>query len=93
MVQRNGITKFDKCKSAEMITINVKTGRQFTVSTWVCAGFLGRELKVRVEVLLESSVSVYRVAVAMVTAVQDLDTATRCLTETERTPSLSLPHL
>jgi hypothetical protein len=59
----------------------------------VCAGLLGRELKVRVEVLLERGVSVYSVAVAMVTAVQDLDTATRYLTETERTPSLPLPHL
>jgi len=28
MVQRKGITKFDKCKSSEMITINVKIGRQ-----------------------------------------------------------------
>ena len=47
-------------------------------------------MKVRVEVLLESGVSVYCVAVAKVTAVQDLDTATNYLTETERTPP---PHL
>jgi hypothetical protein len=39
------------------------------------------------EVLLDSSISVYHVAVAMVTAGQDLDIATRYLTETERTPS------
>jgi len=37
--------------------------------------------------LLESGIRVYRVAVAVVTAVQDLDTATRYLTKTERTPT------
>jgi hypothetical protein len=40
---------------------------------------------VSVEVLLDSGMSVYRVAVAVVTAVQELDIATRYLTETERT--------
>ena len=39
------------------------------------------------DVLLVSGMSVYRIAVAMVTAVEDLDIATRYLTETERTPS------
>jgi len=38
------------------------------------------------DVLLVSGMSVYRIAVAMVTAVEDLDIATRYLTETERTP-------
>jgi hypothetical protein len=38
-----------------------------------------------VEVLLDSGMSVYCVVVAVVTAVQDLDIATRYLTETERT--------
>jgi len=41
---------------------------------------------VSVDVLLESGISVYCIAVAMVTAVQDVDIATRYLTETERTP-------
>jgi len=37
------------------------------------------------EVLLDSGMLVYHVAVAVVTAVQDLDIATRYLIETERT--------
>jgi len=44
---------------------------------------------VSVEVLLESGISVCHVAVAMVTAVQDLDIATTYLTETETMPP---PH-
>jgi len=40
---------------------------------------------VSVEVLLDSGMLVYHVAVAVVTAVQDLDITTRYLTETERT--------
>jgi len=42
---------------------------------------------VSVEVLLDNGISVYHVAVAMVTAGKYLDIATRYLTETERTPS------
>jgi hypothetical protein len=48
---------------------------------------------VSVDVLLENGTSVYHVAVAMVTAVQDLDIPTRYLTETERTLPPPLPTL
>jgi hypothetical protein len=42
-MQRKGITRFEKWKSSEMATTNLKW-KAVKGSTWVCAGLLSRGL-------------------------------------------------
>jgi hypothetical protein len=60
-MQRNGITRFEKCKSSEMVTINVKVEGSLG-STWLLAGLLIRGLNtdvyVSMAVLVKSGISV-----------------------------------
>jgi hypothetical protein len=41
-MERKGITRFEKCKSSEMVTVNVRVER--SERTWVLAGLRSRGL-------------------------------------------------
>ena len=75
-MQRKGFTRFQNGNSLEMVIINVRVEG----STWVLAGLLSGQLNtyvwVSMAVLVESGIWVYRVAVAVATAVEASDLTT-----------------